>query len=116
MQYWGAIQRRRLMEFVKSLKLLSTNTTFQMMAAKFYEQDATIDVIKKAGEVAMVLIYGGSTNEGIDTLRYKEFQRKISIATSFVNPQEIPQLQLLFSFTVSGYIFRYITIFNYVTI
>jgi hypothetical protein len=85
-----------------------------MMAAKLYEQDATIDVIKKAGEVAMILIYGGSTNEGIDTLRYKEFQRKISIATSFVNPQEI--LQLLFSFTVSGYIFRYITIFNYVTI
>jgi hypothetical protein len=57
----------------KSLKLLSANTTFQMMAAKLYEQDATIDVIKKAGEVAMILIYGGSTNEGIDTLRYKEF-------------------------------------------
>jgi hypothetical protein len=44
-----------------------------MMAEKFCEQDATIDVIKKAGEVAMILIYGGSTNEGIDTLRYKEF-------------------------------------------
>ncbi|EFX80231.1 hypothetical protein DAPPUDRAFT_103743 [Daphnia pulex] len=74
----------------KSLKLLSTNTTIQMMAAKFYEQDATIDVIQEAGEVAMILIYGGSTNKGIDTLRYKEFQRKISIATSFMNPQEIP--------------------------
>jgi hypothetical protein len=84
----------------KSLKLLSTSTTFQMMAAKFYEQDATIGVIKKAGEVAM--IYGGSTNEGIDTLRYKEFQRKISIATSFVNPLEIPSTSAAIQFHSQG--------------
>jgi hypothetical protein len=28
-------------------------------------------VFKKAGEVAMIIIYGGLTHEGMDKLRYK---------------------------------------------
>lgn len=54
----------------KSPKLLTTNT-FQMMAARFFEKEATMDVIKKAGKVAMIIIYGGTPDEGIDTLRYE---------------------------------------------
>jgi hypothetical protein len=42
-----------------------------MMAARFFEKEATMDVIKKAGKVAMIIISGGTPDEGIDTLRYE---------------------------------------------
>ena len=73
-----------------SLKLLATDYTFQTQAAKFYEKNIARNDIMNAGEMAMIIIYGGPIHEGIDTLRYKIYQHKISVATSFVNPQEIP--------------------------
>ena len=73
-----------------SLKLLTTNFTFQSQAAKFYEKNIARNEIMNAGEMAMIIIYGGPIHEGINTLRYKIYQRKISVANSLVDPQEIP--------------------------
>lgn len=72
-----------------SLKLLKSDQ-FQTFAAKFYKCDVRKNYIVAAGEMAMIMIYGGPINQGINTLRYNVFQKKVSTATSFVKPQEIP--------------------------
>lgn len=44
----------------------------------------------------MTLIYGGNNNEDINSLRYKIFTQKVSAATSFVNPHDIPPISAAF--------------------
>jgi hypothetical protein len=72
-----------------SLKLLKSDQ-FQTLAAIFYKCDVQKNYNVAAGEMAMIMIYGGPINQGINTLRYNVFQKKVSTATSFVKPQEIP--------------------------
>ena len=43
-----------------------------------------------AGEKALVLLYGGSYAEGLDSLKYKWFSDKVSKSTSPVDPQSLP--------------------------
>lgn len=74
---------------MKALELLTTDFTFQTFAGKFYEKNISTQEIVRVGERAMTIIYGGPIHEGIETLRYKTYQRKISLASSFVNPQEL---------------------------
>ena len=71
-----------------SLKLLKSDQ-FQTFAATFYKCNAQKNDIVSAGEMAMIMIYGGPINQGINTLRYNLFQKKVSTATSFVKPQAL---------------------------
>jgi hypothetical protein len=73
-----------------ALKLLKNNEEFQNYAKVFYKSNATKEQVDTAGEKAMTLIYGGNSNEDINSLRYKIFTRKVSAATSFVKPHDIP--------------------------
>ena len=43
-----------------------------------------------AGERALVSLYGGATEEGLDVLRYRRFCDKISKGTSYVEPRTLP--------------------------
>ena len=42
------------------------------------------------GDTALVLLYGGSYAEGLDSLRYKRFCDKVPKSTSPVDPQSLP--------------------------
>ncbi len=72
------------------LKLLKNNEKFRDFAKVFYEQNTTQKQVDIAGEKAMVIIYGGHVDEGIDSLRFKIFTRKVSTACTFVKPHDIP--------------------------
>ncbi len=43
-----------------------------------------------AGEKALVALYGGANEEGLDSLRYRQFCDKITKSTSPVEPQTLP--------------------------
>ena len=43
-----------------------------------------------AGEKALVCLYGGASDEGLNTLRYQNFCEKVAKSTSHVEPQTLP--------------------------
>ena len=42
------------------------------------------------GDTPLVLLYGGSCAEGLDSLRYKRFCDKVPKSTSAIDPQSLP--------------------------
>lgn len=60
--------------------------------AKVFSQEGHVakqDIIA-AGEKALVSLYGGAKEQGLDTLRYRRFCEKVSKSTSHVEPQTLP--------------------------
>ena len=72
------------------LKLIRDNEDFKMMAETFFNKISSVEDIDRAGERAMVIVYGGEMSKQLNKLRYEMFQRKVAVATSFVNPSDIP--------------------------
>ncbi len=74
-----------------ALKLLNNNETFKNLGDEFLNPIRTNEEIDATGERAMILLYGGvSTDAHLDVFRYKIFQRKVSVATVAVQPEDIP--------------------------
>ena len=58
--------------------------------AKVFSQSDQAEVIIAAGEKALVSMYGGTEDEGLDSLRYRRFCDKVSKGTAAVEPQSLP--------------------------
>ena len=82
----------RLFGLGKGLAVKRIKSDFQFyQQAKVFNQigQAKEDIIV-AGERALVSLYGGATEEGLDVLRYRRFCDKISKGTSHVEPRTLP--------------------------
>ena len=76
----------------KGLAVKRIKSDFQLcQQAKVFNQigQAKEDIIV-AGERALVSLYGGAKEEGLDILRYRRFCDKISKCTSLVEPRTLP--------------------------
>ena len=51
------------------------------MCTDFHQKDVSKEDVIFAGDKALVLLYGDSYAEGLDSLRYKQFCDKVSKST-----------------------------------
>lgn len=73
-----------------ALKLMNTNERFRHQALVFLEQNSRKTDIEKAGEAALVALYGGGQTNNINSLRFEKFCQKVAANISFVHPQTLP--------------------------
>ena len=62
----------------------------QQSAEVFNSQESTKEEIEKAGDKAVVHLYGGNEQDTLDTLRHKKFNEKVASRSSFIEPQSLP--------------------------
>ena len=67
-----------------------SNSHFYESAETFTKKNVSKEDVIFGGGTALVLLYGGSCAEGLDTLRYKRFCDKVPKSTSPVDPQSSP--------------------------
>ena len=72
-----------------AVKKLSYNH-FYKSAETFAKKNVSKEDVIFVGDTALVLLYGGSCTEGLDSLRYKRFCDKVPKSTSPVDPQSLP--------------------------
>ena len=74
-----------------ALKKFKSNVLFCQQAEVFksYWPVVKNDFVV-AGEKALVCLYGGASDEGLNTLRYRRFCEKVAKSTSHVEPQTLP--------------------------
>ncbi|XP_076040893.1 uncharacterized protein LOC143025304 [Oratosquilla oratoria] len=73
-----------------AVKKVKTDSLFREQSEMFHKSEQTPEDITAAGEKALVSLYGGTREEGLDSLRYKRFCDEISKSTSSVEPQTVP--------------------------
>ena len=54
------------------------------------QEDSSNEDIVQSGEVALVLLYGGSEDERLDALRYKRFRENVASSTKYVEARSLP--------------------------
>ncbi|XP_046556440.1 peroxidase-like protein [Haliotis rubra] len=65
-------------------------TTKTLPIKKTYKGQSSHDDVAKAGEEALVCLYGGNLGVTLDQLRYRKFCEKVSTSFSCVLPQSLP--------------------------
>ena len=74
-----------------ALKKFKSNVLFCQQPEVFNNSWPVVkNDIVVAGEKALVCLYGGASDEGLNTLRYKSFCEKVAKSTSHVEPQTLP--------------------------
>ncbi len=72
-----------------ALRTLSSDPNFTK-TAKVFSNDASLDDIVLAGEMALSCLYGSSSSEGLDAVRYIHFSEKVTRRTTNVHLHSIP--------------------------
>ena len=67
-----------------ALTKIKNNAEFLQQAEVFNRTHASKEEIAEAVEIALVLLYGGGKDDGLDILRYRRFCDKISKGTSHI--------------------------------
>ena len=75
-----------------ALRKLSSDANFTI-TAKVFSNDASLDDIVLAGEMALWCLYGSSSSEGSDAVRYRHFTEKVTRRTTNVHYTCIVSLQ-----------------------
>ena len=73
-----------------AVKRIKRDFQLCQQAKVFNQIGQTKEDIIVAGERALVSLYGGGKEEGLDDLRYRRFCDKISKGTSHVEPRTLP--------------------------
>ena len=73
-----------------SLKKFFASQHFRDQAQVFNNTSASKEDVVAAGEKALVCVYNGKSDEGLDSLRYRRYCEKVATNTSQVQPQSLP--------------------------
>ena len=73
-----------------SLKKFLVSHHFRNQAQVFNIPSASKKDVVAAGEKALVYLYNGKSDEGLDSLRYRRYCEKLATNTSQVQPQSLP--------------------------
>ena len=71
------------------LRKLKNDQNFRKQA-QVYSGEVTKEEIHHAGEEALVCLYGGQPNEGLDKLRHRKFCEKVSTSITQVQVHTLP--------------------------
>ena len=77
----------------RAVQLLLTDKSFRDSAAIFCDKFASINNIVAAGERVLLVLYDCPDISNLDASRKLIFHRKVSTATTFVRPRELPPTQ-----------------------
>ena len=72
-----------------ALRKLSSDANFTI-TAKVFSNDASLDDIVLAGEMALWCLYGSSSSEGSDAVRCRHFTEKVTRRTTNVHLHSLP--------------------------
>lgn len=72
------------------LKKFSESYHFQENSKVFNSEDSTIDEVAKAGEDALVSLYGGKDGDTLDNLRYRRYCERVCSKGRKIEPQNLP--------------------------
>ena len=72
------------------LKKFKAKTILHQSAEIFNNPNSTAKEIESAGEMALVNIYNGKSNESLNTLRYRRYCEKLATNTTQVEPRTLP--------------------------
>ena len=75
-----------------ALKKFENVPCFREQANTFSCHSALSDVVA-AGDEALVALLGGKPGVGLDSLRYQRYFEKLATKTSYIQPQNLPQVQ-----------------------
>ena len=75
-----------------------SDSHFYKSAETFTKKNVSTEDVIFVGDTALVLLYGGSCAEGLDSLRYKLFCDKVPKSTSPVDPQSLPLTSAFIAF------------------
>ena len=73
-----------------SLKKFFASQHFRDQAQVFNNTSASKEDVVAVGEKALVCVYNGKSDEGLDSLRYRRYCEKVATNTSQVQPQSLP--------------------------
>ena len=73
-----------------SLKKFLFSHHFHAQAQVFNNISASKEDVVAAGEKALVCLYNGKPDEGLDSLRYRRYCEKVATNTSRIQPQSLP--------------------------
>ena len=72
------------------LKMFFDSQHFRDQAQVFNSTSVFKEDVVPAGEKALVCVYNGKSDEGLDSLRYRRYCEKVATNTSQVQPQSLP--------------------------
>ena len=90
-----------------SLKRILSDKEFRSNALIFSQNNFSQDAVITAGERALVIIYGGKSNESLNDMRLIKFFQKVATSVKCVIPVQLPHYRLP-SFIVCAFTFKYI--------
>ncbi|VDI12837.1 Hypothetical predicted protein [Mytilus galloprovincialis] len=73
-----------------ALKKVMNNDHFKEQAVVFMSENKSKEEVIKAGEEALVCLFGGLPYEGLDILRFRKFLNKVSTGTACVQVHTLP--------------------------
>jgi len=73
-----------------ALKALMCNTQFHRQAEIFASQESAKEQVIAAGETALVLLYKGHHQSSLNSIRVLQFNKKVVMSKTFVEPQALP--------------------------
>ena len=75
----------------KAASLKKFEFTYFQNQAKFFDSEmVAIDDLTRAGENALVELYGGKRGEALDSLRYRRFYEKVTTRGHQIRPHDLP--------------------------
>ena len=75
----------------KAASLKKFESTYFQNQAKFFDSEmVAIDDLTRAGENALVELYGGKRGEELDSLRYRRFYEKVTTRGHQIRPHDLP--------------------------
>ena len=72
------------------MKKIRSNSTLKQSATVFDTVESSVVNIATAGEKVMCILYNGSSEESLNTLRYKRFCEKVATSLAHVQPHNLP--------------------------
>ena len=75
---------------IGKVTVLTKYTALQKSASVFISPSSSKEEIEKAGEDAMLVIYGSSTSLTLTAARVAKFLQKVATSTGFVSPEKLP--------------------------
>jgi len=75
---------------IGKVTVLTQYTAIQKYSSVFMSPSSSKDNIEKAGEQAMLVIYGSTTTPNLNAARVAKFQLKVATSAGFVPPEKLP--------------------------
>ena len=88
-----------------ALSKVQSSVELARIAELFLEPNVKKEDIIESGENAIVILYGGDTNESLNTFRFRQYSKKVLKRSKYVEARDLHQVlhqrnSVIFTFTI----------------